>query len=249
MCDVARYYCLGTRKEPATLPASERDSLNLAMRAARLAFVRDWTPRASPTLDHQLRDLLGRSGAGYEIYRMDTPEIARGLLGRRATPKPVLQFMDEDASDRAKALVAKSPSLQADLRTLDEGGWSVRYGEPGHGSFASRERKLITLDGNFQVQHTAFVQALSHEVGHAVYPYERDVSSKAASANGGWDIGVAGNNHAAYNAAYDAFLRTGDAAACRQAIGAVVGNEIASTTGQTYSQYYGGWYDEAFPSR
>jgi len=68
-------------------------------------------------------------------------------------------------------------------------------------------------------------------------------------ANGGWDIGVAGKNHAVYHAAYDAFLQSGDAAACRDAIGTVIGNEITSTTGQTCFQYYGGWYDEAFPYR
>jgi len=323
--NVVRHYCFGARGSQATLSPGERASLELAMQAAKFAFVRDWEPYCSPPhADHELRDVLSRSGGDYRIYRMNTREVAQALLdevkngglvflppreelracvqaieadraklrrppdpprarseepapaevlyGRtpRATPKPVLKFIDEDASDTAKALVAKSPGLQGDLKALDDARWTIRYGEPGHGSLANRDRKLITLDGNAKNRHTEFVQTLSHEAGHAMYPYQEDFSSKAAYlrgvmadegaatmnnirtqreilANGGWDIGVAGKNHAAYNAAYDASLKDGDAAACRNAIGAVIGNEITSTTGQTYSQYYGGWYDKAFP--
>ena len=69
------------------------------------------------------------------------------------------------------------------------------------------------------------------------------------TANGGPDIGVAGNgaNHAAYNKAYDQFLKDGNAAAARQSIGSVFGKgEITSTTKQSYANYYGGWYDKAY---
>lgn len=71
-------------------------------------------------------------------------------------------------------------------------------------------------------------------------------------ANDGTDIGIAGNsaNHAAYNGAYDQFLQDGDMAAARQAIGAKFGaGEVTSNTGQSYADYYGGWYDKAFPAR
>lgn len=71
-------------------------------------------------------------------------------------------------------------------------------------------------------------------------------------ANGGADIGIAGNsaNHAAYNKAYDQFLKDGNADAARQAIGAQFGKgEITSNTKQPYAEYYGGWYDNNFPPK
>ena len=116
---------------------------------------------------------------------------------------------------------------------------------------------------------------LAHEVGHATYPYKKDISSKASYvkgsladegaatlnnikvqseiiANGGPDIGIAGNgsNHTAYNAAYDKLLKDGNADAARQAIGAQFGKgEITSNTNQPYADYYGGWYDSAYPPK
>lgn len=70
--------------------------------------------------------------------------------------------------------------------------------------------------------------------------------------NGGPDIGVAGNsaNHAAYNAAYNQYIKDGNASAAQQAIGAKFGTgEITSNTGQSYADYYGGWYDKTYPGR
>ncbi|MGV2288489.1 hypothetical protein AAHK20_07210 [Trinickia sp. YCB016] len=189
----------------------------------------------------------------------------------RNTPVRVSEFMANEAGDEANALVGKSPSLQADLKKLDGADWKIRYGEPGGGSYANRERQVITLDSSLKGHPEALTQTLSHEVGHATYPYQEDFSSKAAYlrgtmadegaatmtnirtqreilAHGGTDIGVAGRSHASYNAAYDQFLKDGNAAACRDAIGVAFGNEITSSTGQTYNEYYGGWYDKTFSS-
>lgn len=66
-------------------------------------------------------------------------------------------------------------------------------------------------------------------------------------ANGGQDIGIAGNsaNQSAYNTAYDTFLKDGNAKAARQAIGAQFGEgEITSNTHQPYAEYYGSYYDK-----
>ncbi|MDN3369987.1 type VI secretion system tip protein VgrG, partial [Ralstonia pseudosolanacearum] len=118
-------------------------------------------------------------------------------------------------------------------------------------------------------------QTLAHEVGHATYAFKPDYSSKAAYVNGtladegaatmnnvkiqreilakdGQDIGIAGNsaNHAAYNKAYDQFLKDGNAEAARQAIGAQFGKgEITSNTHQPYADYYGSTYDKSFPPK
>jgi type VI secretion system secreted protein VgrG len=170
-------------------------------------------------------------------------------------------------------LVAKSPSLQKDWLKLKEEGWKTSYGGAGKGSFVDRKRRLITIDGSENGKPRETVLSLSHEVGHARYSYTRDYSSKEAFvngaladegaatlnnikvrreilANGGPDIGIAGNpaNHAAYNAAYDQALKDGDLSNARHSIGQIFGKgERTSNTGQSYADYYGAWYDKAFP--
>ncbi|WP_341645979.1 DUF4150 domain-containing protein [Thauera sp. SDU_THAU2] len=188
------------------------------------------------------------------------------------SPKtPVSTGLGESVDD----LVGKSPTLEADIEKLKESGWKIEYGPPGEGSYADPANPSgpqIILDGNLKGDPEQAVQVLSHEVGHATYTYAPDFSSKAAYvngaladegaatmkniqvqreilANGGPDIGIAGTpaNHAGYNAAYDAYLKTGDASAARQSIGNIFGSgEQTSTTGQTYSDYYGSWYDKTY---
>jgi type VI secretion system secreted protein VgrG len=172
--------------------------------------------------------------------------------------------------EKVDALIEKSPTLKKDLKDLQDDGWTVKNGDPGKGSYADRASKTIVLDGNLQNDPNALVQTLSHEVGHAQYPYVADMSSRAnyvngaladegaatlknievqreIMANGGPDIGIAGSshNHAAYNAAYDNAIKTGNMVGGRAQIGAIFGaGETTSTTGQTYSNYYGGYYDK-----
>ncbi len=186
-------------------------------------------------------------------------------------PKPVSSGLGNDVD----GLAAKSPSLQKDLQALKNDGWKIEYGKPGSGSSADRKNKSISLDGNLNGKTAAATQVLAHEVGHATYPFKADFSSKTAYvdstladegaatlnnikvqreviAAGGSDIGVAGNstNHAAYNKAYDQFLKDGNAASARKSIGAAFGKgETTSTTGQPYADYYGAWYDKAFPPK
>lgn len=172
--------------------------------------------------------------------------------------------------DGVDRLARKSPSLRGDMKNLKDHGWRVLYGEPGGGSYANREKQVITLDGNLKANPVDATQTLSHEVGHAMYPYKEDDSSREAYvngaladegaatmnnikirreilANGGQDIGIAGNsaNQSAYNTAYDTFLKDGNAKAARQAIGAQFGEgEITSNTHQPYAEYYGSYYDK-----
>jgi type VI secretion system secreted protein VgrG len=184
-------------------------------------------------------------------------------------PSPVAEFMANEAGEDVNQLVVMSPGLQADLRRLGDAGWHIEYGKPGGGSFINRGRKIITVGGKLRNHPVEYVQVLAHEAGHAAYSYQDDFSSKVAYlkgkledeaaatmssirtqreilANGGPNIGVAGANRAAYNAAYDKFLQDGDAAACRETIGAAFGFEITSNTAQTYLDYYGGWYDQNY---
>lgn len=175
----------------------------------------------------------------------------------------------------AAQLAAKSPSLTADLKALEADGWKIVYGPAGDGSFCDKDAKTITIDGSEKGDATALVQTLAHEVGHARHSYTPDYSTSSAYlagtlgdegaatlsniraqreilAAGGADIGIAGNpaNHDRYNAAYDKFLKTGNAEAARQEIGTIFARgERTSTTNQTYEQYYLSWYRATFPDR
>jgi hypothetical protein len=210
---------------------------------------------------------IGVGAASAFIDIDDFIEIRHAKIPRRPD-QDVTTGLGSDA-DR---LINLSPSLQADCRQLLEDGWSFEYGPEGGGSYADRTRKVIVLDGNLRGNPQGIVQMLSHEVGHATYAYEHDFSSKKAFlngtladegaavmdnikvqreilANGGPDIGLPGNreNHQAYNKAYDQYLANGDAQTARNTIGTIMAHgEITSTTGQTYYDYYGGWYDANF---
>jgi len=183
--------------------------------------------------------------------------------------------------DDVDKLAAKSPSLQNKLADLQKKGWKIQFGPAGGGSSAHRDSHppTINIDSNEKNNPSAIVQTLAHESGHAEYPYKPDYSSKTAyvngaladegaatvsniqtqreiTANGGPDIGIAGNaaNQPAYNAAYDQYLKTGNAQQANQTIGSIYGNgEQASvpSNGKTvsYNQYYGDWYDSAFPGK
>ena len=170
-------------------------------------------------------------------------------------------------------IAGQSPTLQSDLTKLQEEGWNIEYGAAGGGSWANRGTRTIVLDGNLKNTPETATQILAHEVGHARYAYTPDFSSRSAYvngaladegaatlkniqarreiiANGGPDIGIAGNsaNHASYNNAYEQYLKDGNVAAAHQSIGATFGKgETTSTTGQTYADYYGGWYDKNAP--
>lgn len=176
----------------------------------------------------------------------------------------------------ADRLIEQSPTLQADLKKLEDEGWKIEYGPKGEGSACYRQSDppTIVLDGNLKNDPRQAVQVLSHEVGHATYAYKPDYSNldnyvngalvdegaatmknievqREILANGGPDIGIAGNgaNHAQYNSINDAALKSGDAAGARAQIGEIFRNgEIASTSGagQTYGQYYGDWYKDTF---
>ncbi|MET0383072.1 MAG: hypothetical protein ABW032_06575 [Burkholderiaceae bacterium] len=161
----------------------------------------------------------------------------------------------------------KSPKLQSDWSTLSRQHWRIEYGRNGGGSFADRQQKTITVDGSKRNDPAAVVSTLSHELGHAMYDYVEDTSSRenyvrgcladegAAELNrlrarreildnGGPNIGSPSSNHVAYNAIYDDFLRDGDVVKARHAIGAIFRNgERTSGTFELYGDYYGSFYD------
>jgi type VI secretion system secreted protein VgrG len=202
---------------------------------------------------------------GLEMPAPETPGTAAGAAAQTGYASP----LDDPAM---QAVIDKSPTLKKDLAILKQDKWDIEYGPAGGGSFANRNNNKITIDGDLQNDPLGAAEIIAHEVGHARYPHVEDRSSKAAYvggyladegaatlkniqvqreiiANGGPDIGLAGNqiNHPAYNAAYDQYLKDGNAAAARSAIGAIYGTgETDSVTHQPYQDYYGGFYDKNF---
>lgn len=163
-------------------------------------------------------------------------------------------------------LAAQSPSLMQDLGKLEAKGWAIKHGIPGGGSYVSG--KTITLDPRLNTR--SMVQVLAHEVGHANDNTRIDTRSREAYVNsaltgegratinnikvqreilaaGGPDIGIAGRNGTQYSRIYSEALRTGDFEKAAFDIGQIFGSrENTSTTGQTYADYYGKFYDAYF---
>jgi len=175
--------------------------------------------------------------------------------------------------DAIDELAALSPSLQTDLKRLQNEGWSIEYGTSGGGSYCSKANKTITIDSSQRNNPASVVSVLSHEVGHATYTAGVDFGSKAAfvnsmladegaatlnnikvqreiMANGGPKLVIPSGNSAnvdAYNRSYDQYLLDGDVAKARNAIGATFAyGERTSTTGQTYYDYYASWYEQNY---
>ncbi|MCL2644468.1 MAG: hypothetical protein FWD51_03305 [Betaproteobacteria bacterium] len=64
------------------------------------------------------------------------------------------------------ALIAYSPTLQGDLKTLiEERGWNVEYTDRGH-SYVNYKDEVIFIQKN--QNEIGVLQSLSHEVGHAL---------------------------------------------------------------------------------
>jgi uncharacterized Zn-binding protein involved in type VI secretion len=96
--------------------------------------------------------------------------MSGGLGGLDATIAGLSLPGDSPLSDPAVAdMIAKSPTLTQNLATLQEQGWTVRYGVAGAGTTANRGTKVITIDPNQRGNAPSIVQSLSHESGHAMY--------------------------------------------------------------------------------
>ncbi|WP_320715225.1 type VI secretion system Vgr family protein, partial [Enterobacter sp. 61D5] len=192
---------------------------------------------------------------------------------KNATP-PASNVPSSGYGKDVDSLVDKSPTMKNDIATLKKRGWTFEEGEAGKGTFANRQKRVITVDKNEFGNPNAVVQSLSHESGHALYEPNIDFSSRDAYlnstlsdegaatlnnirvqreiiANKGGDIGIAGNpaNQTQYNRIYDSLERGAiKESEARTQIGRIFGKgEQTSTTGQYYEDYYGGWYDKNYP--
>jgi type VI secretion system secreted protein VgrG len=180
-------------------------------------------------------------------------------------PKPIRSGLGNDTDE----LIEKSPTLKEQLRKFQENGGRIQFGDAGSGSAYNATRKTITIDRNLRNDPNEMVQTLSHELGHAHSDVPKDFTSKDKFLksylddegeatlsnltvrqeildNGGPDIGVAGSQVEDYKKIFKQFQKDGDRNSAREAIGKIFGDkEIPSTSAanESYSEYYGRWYD------
>jgi len=192
----------------------------------------------------------------------------------RASIVPTAQAITAHLGEEVNALIALSPSLQADLFTLAQTHWKITYGSRNQGSFTNREKAVIMLDGHLRQHATQAIAVLAHEIGHAMHPYTPDYSSQehylenALADEGiavinnirvqreilaakGTDIGIVGidneQERTFYNAVYD-ILSAGNISReqAQHKIGQTYRHKIASTTHQTYEETSQAWYNNAY---
>lgn len=222
-------------------------------------------------------EVQGGSGSVFVEGKKTARHGDEVLMNGVFAPGPKGQGKPSGLGEGADKLIEQSPTLQKDLEKLKEDGWKIEYGPKDGGSACYRDLDppTIVLDSSLKNDPTQAVQVLSHEVGHATYPYKADYNNldkyvngaladegaatmkniqvqREILVNGGPNIGIAGNaaNHAQYNSIYDAALKSGDVAGARAQIGEIFRNgEIASigrAGKKAYGSYYGDWYKEAF---
>jgi len=119
---------------------------------------------------------------------VDAFKKAAEAAKKAVTPEKVI-----GNGDKVDDLIAKSPTLTSNLDKLKKDGWTVKYGEPGKGSFTDKGRKEIVIDPSEKGNPDAVVQTLAHESGHALYttdPYvppdglsKADYTSKNANSD------------------------------------------------------------------
>jgi type VI secretion system secreted protein VgrG len=92
----------------------------------------------------------------------------------------VYEKVDEMTSDsglgsKVDDLMKKSPTLAKNIQDVKKAGFSIRYGEPGKGTFMDPETKEIVVDPDSKGNTADIVQSLAHETGHALYTQDPEV--------------------------------------------------------------------------
>jgi len=160
-----------------------------------------------------------------------------------ATKAAITRALEEGAVDRklsmlsqsARDLIKKSPTLRAQILSLEQSGYSFKTGPVKDGYFTDRDSSTIVIDQPLSDGET--VSHVAHEVGHAVTPQQAAIAATPGmtrdqyvranvdnlmanegeaqlnaakvraelKAGGGTDIGIPGKQTADYQRAYDDF--------------------------------------------
>lgn len=65
--------------------------------------------------------------------------------------------------------IAKSPKFKAKLKSVQNKGYTIKYGVAGKGSYCDKQNKVIVIDPNDKNNPNSVLQTLAHELGHADY--------------------------------------------------------------------------------
>jgi hypothetical protein len=261
---------------PSPRPHARAEIVNTFLRWVRLLLPnRSWTDKAlrGPL---RLNRAVSRGSVATMAQADAGPAPTSPTPPAGATPTPASATrasapagVSTGLGAKVDAIAAKSPTLQQNLKYLDDLGWNINYGPSNGGSHYNKDTKNIVIDSNHQIDPIAAARALSHEIGHAMYSYQYqyDYSSRTAYINsrladegaatmktiqiqreikavGGPNIGEPTTNFGQYNKIYDQYLRDEDAVAARRKIGVLYGTgEMTSNTMETYEVYYGKLYD------
>lgn len=160
-----------------------------------------------------------------------------------ATKAAIMRALEEGAVDRklsmlsqsARDLIKKSPTLRAQILSLEQSGYSFKSGPVADGYYTDRDSSTIVIDQ--PLSDGATVSHVAHEVGHAVTPQQPSIAATPSmtrdqyvranvdnlmanegeaqfnaakvraelKAGGGTDIGIPGSQTADYQRAYDDF--------------------------------------------
>jgi hypothetical protein len=173
---------------------------------------------------------------------------------------------------QAWQIARNSPVLLEEWQRLKNEKWQIQF-EPNQGTYTDYHRngnnKVINIDPELKKDPEQFVDALTHEMGHALYgPPVIDRSTRASCigsqldnegaatmnsikverdilAHGGFDIIPPSVVDDKFEAIYGTYLKAGSTNEAYQAAIGAIGREFGALTpstapGSTYNDYYGG---------
>lgn len=105
-------------------------------------------------------DLAGRNSLRGET--LELPEYLKSLqrLGYSISVESGLGREVDEIAEMSEDLIRK-------IQDVQQGGWLIRYGKRGNGTYADYDEKAIVLDGDMKDNAPASADALAHEIDHA----------------------------------------------------------------------------------
>ena len=176
-------------------------------------------------------------------------------------------YVITNLGDDVDKIAAKSTLLQEQIQGLYDDGWKINYGPDSRGTYTNYKDKKIVVSEYYRDKPAMAMHALTHEVGHATYQGEIDISSRDAYVdsklkgeggaaiysvmireelldNGAVDIMKPHSDPSELKALVSAYEKYGDDHGAWNEAGKVYGNRETSTTGEKYNDFYGNRYEE-----
>ncbi|GAA0307327.1 PAAR domain-containing protein [Psychrobacter aestuarii] len=216
--------------------------------------------------------------SGFDVMGIEPPEplqfpkskpddlLRNDLIADDTVEENIDRYAITNLGEDIDKIAAHSPTLQEHIRELQEDGWDIQYGPDAEGTYVSYDEKRIIVSEYYKNSPTKAMHAFTHEVGHATYPGEIDISSKEAYVNskltgeggavnystmirqevlenGNIDIlgHVDSKDMAVYTSIYNEY---GDTEEAWEQLGQYWSTNITSTTGEHYDDFYARRYDE-----